>query len=47
MSVTERELLSGIMKYENPAASCIWFKRTFVDIDTAPKQGKLSRFMGT
>ena len=45
MSVTEREIQCGIMQNDDALHTCLWFKRTFADIDTA-SGGRKRRYVG-
>ena len=45
-SVTEREILHGILQVENPEKSCLWFKRNIQDIENISPSNILAKFIG-
>ena len=46
-SVTEREILHGILQVENPEKSCLWFKRNIQDIENISASNILAKFIGS
>lgn len=46
ITVTEREIVNGILEAKDPEKHCLWFKRVFDDLDEQEPSKMLSRFHG-
>ena len=44
-SVTEEEIYNGLLKAENPANECFWFRRCILDLADNADDKNCSRYM--